>query len=332
MQAIDEADYTGGNLSSLLANRTTPLVLRGLVQHWPLVQQAQQSDAAAAAYLQSFAADVPVQAFFAEPAAKGRFFYNDDLTGFNFQQRQTKLNNVLSSILQHSGQADAPVFYMGSTTADYCVPGLTAQNTLALDNINPLISVWLGNRSHVVAHYDVPDNIACVAAGQRRFTLFAPEQIANLYVGPLEFTPAGQPVSMVDFRQPDFARYPRFRTALQHALTAELGAGDAIFIPSMWWHQVDSLSDLNLLINYWWRQTPAYCGLPTDALLHAMLSIRDLPPAQRKIWQQQFEHYVFNANSDTAAHLPADKRGILGPMLEQTARKLRAMLLSRLNR
>ena len=69
-----------------------------------------------------------------------------------------------------------------------------------------------------------------------------------------------------------------------------------------------------------------------DALLHAMLSIRDLPPAQRKIWQQQFEHYVFNANDDTAAHLPADKRGILGPMLEQTARKLRAMLLSRLNR
>lgn len=319
-------------LSAQLRGRTTPLVLRNLVQHWPLVQQAQRSDQAVADYLCSLYQGVPVQAFFAEPAAKGRFFYNTDLTGFNFEQRQTKLDTVLDSILQHAGNADAPVFYMGSTTADYCTPGLSTQNPLLLDGITPLVSLWLGNRSHVVAHYDVPDNLACVAAGKRRFTLFAPDQLANLYAGPLDFTPAGQPVSMVDARQPDFNRYPRYKTALQHALVAELAPGDAIYIPSMWWHQVEGLSDLNVLLNYWWRQTPSYCGLPTDALLHAMLSIRDLPPAQRQIWQQQFEHYVFNADEQTCAHLPADKHGVLAPMLEHTARKLRAMLLNRLNR
>lgn len=338
MQTIEQldcrADFSGAdfNLSAQLNGRSTPLVLRQLVQHWPLVQTALQSDQAVAGYLRALYPGVPVQAFFAEPEARGRFFYNTDLSGFNFSQRQTRLDTVLDGILQHSGNSDAPVFYMGSTTADYCTPGLTAQNPLPLDGISPLVSLWLGNRSHVVAHYDVPDNIACVAAGRRRFTLFAPEQLDNLYPGPLDFTPAGQPVSMVDARQPDFSRYPKYRTALQQALVAELEPGDAIYIPSMWWHQVEGLSDLNVLVNYWWRQTPSYCGLPTDALLHAMLSIRDLPAAQRQIWQQQFEHYVFNANAQTSAHLAEDKRGVLAPMQQQSARKLRAMLLHRLNR
>lgn len=333
MQSIEQIDCdTNFALSTQLSGRTTPLVLRNLVKHWPLVQQALRSDQAVADYLRSLYPGVPVQAFFAEPEAGGRFFYNADMSGFNFSQRQTRLDTVLDGILQHSGCSDAPVFYMGSTTADYCTPGLTAQNPLQLDGVTPLISLWLGNRSHVVAHYDVPDNIACVGAGKRRFTLFAPQQLANLYPGPFDFTPAGQPVSMVDARQPDFARYPKYRDAQQHALVAELEAGDAIYIPSMWWHQVEGLSELNVLVNYWWRKTPSYCGLPTDALLHAMLSIRDLPPAQRQIWQQQFEHYVFNADEQTSAHLPADKRGVLAPMLEQTARKLRAMLLNRLNR
>ncbi|MDX3774182.1 cupin-like domain-containing protein [Chromatiaceae bacterium AAb-1] len=318
-----------------LQQQAKPVIIRELVADWPLVAAARQSEQAAADYLRRFSCQQPVQAFFADATANGRFFYNDTLDGFNFSQQQTTLEQVLEHILQLLHSADtvpAPTFYMGSTTLDYCVPGLKAENPLPLALNNPLISLWVGNKTKVVAHYDVPDNIACVAAGKRRFTLFPPSQTANLYPGPLEFTPAGQPVSMVNFEQPDLQRYPHFADALEQAQVAELQAGDAIFIPSMWWHAVDGLSPLNILINYWWRQSPSYMGLPADALFHAILSVRDLPVAQRKVWQQLFEHYVFNADESTAAHLPPDKRGMLGDMTGLNARRIRALLLQKLNR
>ncbi|MEI9904693.1 MAG: cupin-like domain-containing protein [Asticcacaulis sp.] len=135
----------------------------------------------------------------------------------------------------------------------------------------------MGTRTRIAAHNDFPDNLACVAVGRRRFTLFPREQFRNLYLGPVDNTPAGRAVSMVDFHAPDFERFPRFRTALDHAVTAELEAGDAIFIPAMWWHHVEGLEPFNVLVNYWWRDTPRWLGQPQDALNLAMLAIRDLP-------------------------------------------------------
>ena len=70
--------------------------------------------------------------------------------------------------------------------------------------------LWLGNAIRVATHYDLMENIGVVVAGRRRFTLFPPDQLANLYMGPLELTPAGTPVSLVDPDAPDLARFPRF--------------------------------------------------------------------------------------------------------------------------
>ena len=69
---------------------------------------------------------------------------------------------------------------------------------------------------------DLPDNLACVVAGRRRVTLFPPAQLENLYIGPLDHTPAGQAVSLVDFHAPDPARFPKFTEALRHARGAVL--------------------------------------------------------------------------------------------------------------
>lgn len=121
---------------------------------------------------------------------------------------------------------------MASTTLDSFLPGFRQHNPLALGVEEPLASIWIGNRSRIAAHHDVPDNLACVAAGRRRVTLFPPDQIGNLYVGPLDFTPAGQAVSLVDFAEPDLDRFPRFARAMASAQVAELGPGDAVFIPS----------------------------------------------------------------------------------------------------
>ena len=54
--------------------------------------------------------------------------------------------------------------------------------------------------------------------------------------------------------------------------------GDAIFIPSQWWHAVQALEPVSALVNFWWRQSPAYMDTPLNTLMLALLSLRDLPP------------------------------------------------------
>ena len=296
------------------------------------MKAARQSAEAVDQYLRQFYNGTPVTVSVGPADIDGRIFYNDDMSGFNFEMHRAQLDDVLDDLKRHRDQAPAPVHYVGSTTVDYILPGLRDENDIDLGGIDPLISIWLGNQTCIAAHYDIPDNIACVAAGKRRFTLFPPEQLGNLYVGPLDFAPAGQSISMVDLRNPDFDRFPKFRIALEQALVAEMEPGDALFIPSMWWHHVEGLDSLNVLINYWWRTSPAYMGTPMNVLNHAFLSIRDLPAAQRKAWQRIFEHYIFEPNDDVVAQIPEESRGVLSPIDDLQARKLRAQLLKQLNR
>lgn len=331
--AIEElGGFDPQSLSDELLTRTRPAVLRGLVASWPVARAGRESAAATDAYLRRFYQDATVNAMLGAPDIGGRFFYNDDLTGFNFKAVRIRLDAVLEEIARQGTAEVPPAIYVGSTTLDTCLPGFRAENDLALGKRQPLVSIWLGNRTRIAAHHDLPDNIACVVAGRRRFTLFPPEQLENLYVGPLDFTPAGQAISLVDFARPDFAKFPKFAAALRHAQVAELGPGDAIFIPSMWWHHIESLETLNVLVNYWWRQSPAFMDTPMNALMLAILSVRDLPPEQRKAWQNLFRHYVFEADEHTAAHIAPQARRVLGPLDAAAARDLRARLLQRLNR
>ncbi len=325
-------DFDRNGVLQRLSSETGPVVMRGLAADWPLVQASQQSNAAANQYLLGHYQGAPVTAFVGEPASGGKIFYRDDLTEKNFQQSKSQLDWVLDQISASAEDASAPSIYMGSMALSYCLPGLKEQNSLPFGDAEATVRIWIGNRSTVAAHYDVLENIACVCAGQRRFTLFPPDQLANLYVGPLDFTPAGQAISLVDLHEPDFEKFPRFADALEHAQTALLGPGDAIFIPSMWWHHVEGLESLNILINHWWRNGPAHAGAPGDALLHAILSIRDLPEDQRVAWKGMFDHYVFEANDGSISHIPVARRGVLGELDEDAARKIRATLRANLNR
>jgi hypothetical protein len=325
-------DVDPAALPDELLESVEPVVVRGLAARWPLVSAARESPAAASTYLLRWYAGMKVTVLSAPPALAGRFFYNDDLTGFNFRRGKAGLDAVLADLARASMDAHPPAIYVGSTEVDACLPGFRAENDLGFGERRPFVSIWIGNRIRVAAHQDLPTNLACVVAGRRRFTLFPPEQLSNLYVGPLEFTPAGQPISLVDFARPDFARFPKFAEALNHARVAELGAGDALLIPSLWWHHIEGLDEINVLVNYWWRRSPEFRGPPFAALMHALLAVRDLPPEERAAWQEVFRHYVFEADDTTAAHIPRERRGALGPLDEESAKALRAALAALLNR
>jgi len=330
---LDRSDVSGaealGSIPADVLQGSQPVLLRGVVRHWPLVQAAQRSDAAFCDYLRGFGADTRLSLWRGGPEIGGRFFYTADFSGFNFRHEVQTFGALLDELL--AGTPDA--LYLGSTEIDRCFPGLRPPNDLAaLARFSPHVSLWLGNRMQVAPHFDLPDNIACVVAGRRRFTLFPPEQVANLYIGPLDLTPAGQPISLVDHVRPDLERFPRYAEALKHAQTFELLPGDALFIPSQWWHGVESLEPISALVNFWWRQSPAFMDTPLNTLMMALLSLRDLPPAQRDAWRALFDHYIFDADDETAAHIPPAARGVLAPMNDHSARQLRAMLLNRLNR
>jgi len=309
-----------------------PLLLKGLVADWPLVKAGRESVVAGCDYLRKYYKDATIGALYGLPETHGRVFYNEDMSGFNFQRVMVKLDKVLAELEAREEDQNPPMFYVGSTTVDTCLPGFRAENDVQFADVEPLASIWLGNRSRIAAHYDVPDNLACNAVGRRRFTLFPPGQIGNLYVGPVDFTPAGQAISLVDFSNPDPNRFPKFAAAVDNARVADMEPGDALFLPSMWWHHVEGTEPFNVLINYWWRRTPAYLGMPAGALDHAMMTIRDLPHEQRKAWLAAFRHYVFDSGDDATGHIPEDKRGVLAPLDEASARRMRAELLNKLNR
>lgn len=309
-----------------------PLVLRGVVSHWPFVRAALDSPKTACDYLKRFYRGSAVTVLAGPPDMDGRFFYNEDFTGFNFSHAKARLDEVLDEIEHRIDEPVAGAIYVGSTNVDTCLPGFRGENDVALGHRNAAPNIWLGNRTRVAAHNDGPDNLACVVAGRRRFTLFPPAEVANLYIGPFELTPAGRPISLVDFKNPDFERFPKFRQALERARVAELAPGDALLIPSLWWHHIEGLETFNVLINYWWETSPEFADAPVLALLFAIMTVRDLTPEKRAAWETQFRHYVFDADEHTAAHIPKHARRLMGELDADVVRKMRAYVLGRLKR
>lgn len=294
-----------------------PLVIRGLVSHWPVVAAGGTPDGLRR-YLMRFDRGGEAEAFFGPSAIAGKYYYGDGLNGFNFTRRRAPLGEALNAMVAALGQPDSETIYMGSLPVEDYLPGFTAENAMPLVVAPPRI--WLGHASDIAAHYDTADNLACVVAGQRRFTLYAPDLISNLYVGPIDNTMAGQPVSLAASSPPDDARFPRFRDIRDQALVVDLEPGDALYLPKLWWHQVVSKGPLNGLVNYWWDAFAAGPDAPHTSMLLAMIAIGERPLPERRAWKTLFDHYVFREQGHPLAHLPAQQHGVLGPLKENYGR------------
>ena len=329
LPTIEECDPA--RLVETIENRDEPAVFRGLVSHWPIVAAARSSTDDVADYLTSRECGATIRAFVGEPQAGGRFFYSNDLSRFNFHVAETKFAQLIATLVQLAASGTVQPIYMGSTLASDILPRFAADNSLtAIEERGGSPRIWIGNSSRVAAHFDQSDNVACVASGRRRFTVFPTDQVPNLYVGPLDTTVAGQPTSLVDLAAPDFERFPKFREALKHARTAELGPGDAIYIPALWWHAVEATGDLNVLVNDWWQDEPIDADSPFHALGHALLSVGHLSRRKRDRWGTLFDHYAFHANGNPAEHIPEEARGILATSTSERREFLRQFLITKL--
>ncbi len=242
-----------------------PVVLRGLVSHWPIVGVARQGPEAVHAYLQSLYSGAPVPVIRGDPAIRGRFFYREDMRGVNFGRDKAPFDVAMQLLLTEMRSTNPASIYIQSLPMSQFFPRFMEQHRIAglAPSLEPRI--WIGNALTVQTHFDMLKNVACLVTGKRRFTLFPPDQLPNLYIGPLELTPSGVPVSMARIEEPDFGTFPRLREALENARTAELEAGDGIYIPFAWWHHVESRAAFNILVNYWWSEGGANSGILRSA-------------------------------------------------------------------
>jgi len=308
-----------------------PVVMKDLVADWPAVRAGRESPRALADLIRGYDRGRVAKVIEGSPSIRGHLFYRDDLRSVNFIRTQGTISATLERLLAIAQQPQPPLIFLESMKTEDFLPDFAAahRNPLLPGDIPP--RVWIGNDVKVQTHYDLLSNIACVVGGRRRFTLFPPDQLPNLYIGPLDFTPSGTPISLVPLDSPDLTRYPRFAEALRHAQQAELTPGDALYIPYGWWHQVESLTPFNVLANYWWNSATSY-GSPYSVLLHAALCLRDLPPDQRAVWRTMFDELVFKDPEQALAHLTPEQRGLIGPPTPRRAQEVRAILAELLSK
>ncbi len=304
-----------------------PVIIEGLLSEWPLFQAAQLGDAEALAELREQSLVERIKVVEAPASMGGHLFYLQGLRKFTFERRVMAFEQFCERLLSLAAQTQAPTLALQTANSEQHFKDFDSRQSLALLPDVPS-RIWIGNRAIVATHHDDAENLAAVVCGRRRFTLFPPEQVRNLYIGPLDHTPAGAPVSLASPLNPDFERYPRFRDALAHACVAELEPGDTLYIPTLWWHHVESLSDVNILVNYWWGGA---IGGQQDTSPQALMMLarhhfQSLPEQTRAAWLSMFKHYVFDDPAMSTEHIPEANRGLLGTLDEAQLAALRRMV------
>jgi tRNA wybutosine-synthesizing protein 5 len=116
-------------------------------------------------------------------------------------------------------------------------------------------------------HYDTHDNLLAQVVGRKTVTLWPPEAAPFLYVqgssSRVDYAledrggdggSAGEAGSGFTF---DAVRFPAFRSALASRRVVELGPGEALFVPALWFHHVAADaregSGPSIAVNAFWR-------------------------------------------------------------------------------
>ncbi|RZI98701.1 MAG: cupin-like domain-containing protein, partial [Rubrivivax sp.] len=157
-----------------------PVILRGLVADWPVVQRGKGSPMATCEYLMQFHQGATVPLVLGDPTALRHLFYGPDMARFNFVRRPASLLDCLRLLISEVDNSEAPAIYIDAQPLPDCLPGFTATHAIPMLDAAVVPNIWIGNAVKVQTHFDLKSNIACIVSGRRRFTVFPPDQLPNL--------------------------------------------------------------------------------------------------------------------------------------------------------
>ena len=112
-----------------------------------------------------------------------------------------------------------------------------------------LANLWIGTGGNTTPlHWDGAQNLLCQVRGRKRVLLFEPKQTPFLY--PYSVDSKTPHMSHLNIDKPDLEKFPKFQKAKYIEYILE--PGEMLFIPTFWWHQVYSLEQVNIAVNFWW--------------------------------------------------------------------------------
>jgi len=114
--------------------------------------------------------------------------------------------------------------------------------------------IWVSKAGTLTPlHRDTADNLIVQLWGQKEWTLFpVRKDIADrLYYNPTPVKGGGPERSLVNITHPDLEHFPAFDGVLEEfSFKATVEAGDLLFLPVGWGHEVYTATD-SVMLNYW---------------------------------------------------------------------------------
>jgi hypothetical protein len=310
--------------------------LRGVVAHWPAVRHARASaEAVARATSTAWTRVREVDALVMPPQACGRMYYNADMSGFNFTRSKAKLREINDKVLRYARFERRPTLAVqGALLAD-CLPQFTAQNPLPILDETVRPRIWLGGAVTTPAHFDESNNVACVVAGRRRFTLFPPEQSTTCTSA--RWTARRRVRRSASLRWPSrtSSAFRAFAVRSRQRRSPSSSRATRCTYPRCGFHHVESLARYNILINYWWKGAIGADGRVDSALgslLHAILALRHLPEEHRTCGRRSSIITSSMRMRGPPRTYRRRVRGVLGEIDPALAQNLRAFLVTQLKR
>ncbi|MDX1762078.1 MAG: cupin-like domain-containing protein [Christiangramia sp.] len=245
-----------------------PVVIEDLTENWPAYQKWNFE------YFREKAGDVVVPLYDGKPA-RGRQNSHGPAMKVPFRE--------YLDILE-SGPTDLRMFFFNllqncpELVDDFEYPDLGVKFFKKL----PVLFIG-GEGSKVVMHYDMDlaNNFHFNFVGKKRVILYPPDQTGLLYKVPYSIVS----MEIIDMDDPDFVKYPALAKAKGFETT--LDHGDALYIPSHWWHWIKyEKASLSMTL----RSLPKSPGQIAE-VLNNLLFVRNYDNLMRKIKGQEWIDY-----------------------------------------
>jgi lysine-specific demethylase 8 len=224
-------------------NRNTPVILTGVAEHWGAMRKWDVD------YLERVAGESEVTVHYRKNGS-----FRDWYVSADREDKRMPFAQLLNLVGRGPGDAR---YYMTEHSLRQISPELALDVDVSgyvdlTPPWEPLLFVGYDTCMPMHLHAST-EAFLCQIHGEKRITLFSPEQYSRLY--PRHWYARSPLFSELDGRQIhagtlDRARYPRFERAVP--MEFELRPGEILFIPVHWWH-LTSVPGFQISITCFWK-------------------------------------------------------------------------------